>query len=115
MEEGSDKFRLIHDGSHHTLINHRIRARDHVPGPLVGDVAALMQDAEDHADKSLGLVWDFTSAHRIVAVHEDDWGLQACTLADLRGREIGEDTDVYLNTVGTFGFSTGQPYPTVRR
>ena len=86
MEEGSDKFRLIHDGSHHTLINHRIRARGHVPGPLVGDVATLMQDAEENAEKSLGPVWDFTSAHRIVAIHEDDWGLQACTLADLRGR-----------------------------
>lgn len=39
-KEGPDKMRLIHDGSHHTLINHKIRARGHIPGPLVGDIAA---------------------------------------------------------------------------
>lgn len=106
VEEGADKFRLIHDGSHHTLINHRIRARDHIPGPLVGDIAAMMKDAEDAEHKTLGLVWDFTSAHRVIAVHPEDWGLQACTLADLRGIDPEDDVEVYLNTVGTFGFST---------
>ena len=35
IEEGTDKFRLIHSGTHHTLINNRIRARDHIPGLLV--------------------------------------------------------------------------------
>ena len=106
VEEGSEKFRLIHDGSHRTLVNHMIRARDHVPGPLVGDIAAMMKDAEDDNERSLGLVWDFTAAHRVVAVHKSDWGLQACTLADLRGKIPEDNEELYLNTVGTFGFST---------
>ena len=72
MEEGSDKFRLIHDGSHHTLVNHMIRARDHIPGPLVGDIAALMSDAEEDGERPLGIVWGFTAAHRVVAVHKSD-------------------------------------------
>lgn len=33
IEEESEKFRLIHDGTHHTLTNNQRRARDHIPGP----------------------------------------------------------------------------------
>ena len=106
VEEGSGKFHFINEGTRHTMINHRIGARGHVPGPMVGDIAAMLKDAEDENEKLLGLVWDFTSAHQAVAAHEDDWGLQACTLADLRGKVLGDDVDVYLNTVGAFGFST---------
>lgn len=88
------------------MVNHRIRPRGHVPGPLVGDIAAVLKDAEECEERLLGLVWDFVSAHRIVAVHPSDWGLQACTLADRRGKELGGDVEVFVNTVGTFGFST---------
>ena len=54
-------------------------------------------------ERNVGLVWDFASAHRIVHIHPDDWGLQACTLVDLKGREPSDSVEVYLNTVGTFG------------
>lgn len=106
VEDGADKLRLIHDGSHHTIINHKIRARDHIPGPLVGDIAAELRDAERLSERNVGLVWDFASSHRIVLVHPEDWGLQACTLVDLKGKEPSDSVEVYLNTVGTFGFST---------
>ena len=85
-----------------------IRARGHIPGPLIGDIAAIMKDAEEDSERSLGLVWDFTAAHRVVAVHRSGWGLQACTLADLRGKTPSDEDDLYLNTVGTFGFSTAE-------
>lgn len=99
-------MRLIHDGSHHILVNHKIRARDHILGPLIGDIAADLRDAEWHQEKNIGLVCDFAAAHRIVHIHPEDRGLQACTLADLRGKEPADTVQVYLNTVGTIGFST---------
>ena len=46
IEEAKHKFRLIHDGTHRVLINNRIRTRDHVPAPLVADIASEMVDAE---------------------------------------------------------------------
>ncbi len=42
VEEGQEKFRLIHDGTHKVLINNRIRARDKLPSPIVYDIAAEM-------------------------------------------------------------------------
>lgn len=52
IEEGADQLRLVHDGSHSTLIIHRIRPRDHVPGALVEDIAAVFKDAEDGQENS---------------------------------------------------------------
>ena len=43
---------------------------------------------------------------RLGPPRHEDWGLQACTLADLRGKTPSDDVKVYVNTVGTFGFST---------
>ena len=37
-------------------------------------------------------------AHRLVCVREEDWGYQAVRIRD-------DDTEVWLNTVGTFGMS----------
>ena len=51
-------------------------------------------------------MWDFKSAHRIVAVVEEDWGLQACTVDGEGKRALSNDDDVMLNTVGTFGISS---------
>ena len=84
IEDGQDKFRLIDDGTHTILINNRILARDLITSPLVNDLAVELQEAEYHGGKRLGLVRDFASARRVCQVHPDDWGLQACTLADLR-------------------------------
>ncbi len=77
-----------------------------MPSPMVYDISAEMAEIEDMGESHIAVVWDFKSAHRIVQVHPDDWGLQACTLADLRGVTPVADTPVVLNTVVTFGFST---------
>ena len=85
VEEGVDKFRLIHDGTHQVLVNSRIRPRDHVPNPTVMDLAAEMAELE----ATVGLVWDFKSAHRLVPIRRFDWGLLACTLVDCRQDSLG--------------------------
>ena len=54
IEEGKEKFRLIHDGTHRVLINNRIRTRDHVPGPLVADIAGEMADTEKEGTPHIG-------------------------------------------------------------
>ena len=78
VEEGQDKFRLIHDGTHKVLINNRIHARDMLPCPIVYDIAAEMAAVEDQAEAHLAIVWDFKSAHRLIQVDPQDW---ACRLA----------------------------------
>ena len=54
----------------------------------------------------ISLETDFAAAHRVCQVYPDDWGLKTCTLTDLRGTELADDVPVFLNTAGTFGFST---------
>ena len=62
VEEGAQKLRLLHDGSHHTPANHKIRARAHIPGPVVGDIAAALRDSEKRQEKNIGPAWDFAVA-----------------------------------------------------
>ena len=56
--------------------------------------------------RHLGLTWDFEGAHCIVLVAEEDWGLQACTEENLGEEGPKEETEVIVNTVGTFGVSS---------
>jgi hypothetical protein len=106
VEEGDEKFRLIHDATHKVRINNRIRTRDQTPSPMINDIAAEMAEVEDEPESHLAIVWDFKSAHRLIQVDARDWGLQACTINDLRGGPPSLGAEIYLNTVGTFGLST---------
>ena len=109
IEEGPETFRLIHDGTHAILMNNRVRVLDQVSSPMINDLAAEAAELEEERKRHLGLVWDFQGAHRIVAVAEEDWGLQACSENALGKYGQGvpsDDTDLLLNTVGTFGVST---------
>ena len=106
VEEGPEKFRLVHDGTHLILMNNRIRVLDKVSSPMVNDLAAELAEIEEERMRHLGLTWDFEGAHRIVLVAEEDWGLQACTEEKLGEEGPKEDTEVIVNTVGTFGVSS---------
>ena len=106
VEEGPENFRLVHDGTHLTLMNNRVRVLDQVSSPMVNDLAAELAEIEEERMEHLGLSWDFKGAHRIVLVAEEDWGLQACTMEDLRAEGPREDTEVLVNTVGTFWVSS---------
>ncbi len=94
VDEGKEKFRLIHDGTHRVLIKNHMRTLDHLPSPMVSDISAETVEVEEQREAHIALVWDFKSAHRLVQVAPQDWGLQACTLADLRGKAPGPDAEV---------------------
>ena len=106
VDEGQDRFRLIHDGTHVILVNNRIRPRDLVASPLIQDIAAEMAEIQDTKMSHISFVWDFKSAHRIVPVAKEDWGLQACTIDGKGMHQLNDEAEVLLNTVGTFGISS---------
>ena len=106
VEEGDDNFRLIHDGTHLILVNNKMRVRDQQPSPMIQDVAAEAQEQEESGLKHMAIVWDYKSAHRIVDVAQEDWGLQGCATDSIIAGKPADDAEIFLNTVGTFGFST---------
>ena len=106
VDEGGDKFRLIHDGTHLILVNNRIRPRDLVSSPTIQDIATEMSEIQNTKSSHIAVVWDFKSAHRIVAVNKLDWGLQACSLEMVSKQAPTATDEVLLNTVGTFGVSS---------
>ena len=106
IEEGPEKFRLIHDGTHRILMNNRVRELGQVSSPMVNDLAAELPEIEEERKKHLGPSLDFEGAHRLILVAEDDWGLQAYTEEDLGSEAPSDETSVILHTVGTFGVST---------
>ncbi len=77
VDEGKDKFRVIHDATHKVLVNNRFRTRDHQPSPMVTDISTEMAEVESTQERHLGRVWDCESAHRRVLVHPVEWGRQA--------------------------------------
>ena len=106
VDEGNDRYRLIHDGTHRILVNNRIRPRDLVAFPLIQDIAVELAEIQDTKTSHICFIWDFKGAHRIVAVTEDDWGLQACMVEGEGRQKPSDDDEVLLNTVGTFGISS---------
>ena len=53
-KSGSDKVRLIHDGSYSVDVNGRIKVLDRMRFPLVDDVVAVLGAAKDEADRNGG-------------------------------------------------------------
>ena len=106
IQEGPDKWRLIHDGTHGVLVNNRIRPLDRADSPTVMDISATNEDMAEWSQESgvslFTLVWDFSKAHRLVPVRREDWGFLACSL-NPKGSDVTDDTDIYLNTCGTYG------------
>ena len=97
-------FRIIHDGTHGVMANNRIRPRDQLRYPGVGDIQAVMHQLAAKQVPHFMLLFDVRKAHRLVPVREEDWGYQAC-LVDGDFDEHGEQ-QVWLNKVGTFGMSS---------
>jgi hypothetical protein len=106
VQEGGEKWRLVHDGTRVVKVNNRIKQRDKVNGPLVYDVARLMDEVRREGGSHFSLVWDFESAHRIVKVHEKDWGLQACIEGAEVPETIGPGELILVNTCGTYGIGS---------
>ena len=78
-EDGS--IRVLHDGTHGTLANNRIRLRDQPRSPCSRELERVMQDAKEEGGGHIALTADNNRAHRRVKTDELDWGTQACRLS----------------------------------
>ncbi len=91
--------RLVLDGTHGVDLNTRIRQRDQDRCPTAAD-ARRFQREQARYGRVRGLAVDVQGAHRLPAVHPDDWRLQACRADD------ADDAEVYLYKFGVFGVSS---------
>ena len=94
IEEGGEKFRVIHDATHKTCVNHRIKCRDKLRFPGVKEKHQLMRERRDRKEFVLSLLGDFTKAHRWIRIRDDEHGYLACQI---------EPGFVWTNRCGTFG------------
>ena len=94
VEDGGGKFRVIHDATHKTCVNHRIRCRDKLRFPGVREKHQLMRERRDRGEIVLSLLGDFTKAHRWVRICDEEHGFLACQL---------EPGFIWVNRCGTFG------------
>ena len=101
-DEVTGKKRVIHDGTHGVMVNHRIRCRDKVRMPGPREKRALLEEYEAEKVTVLSLVGDFAKAHRRFKYMEDEQGFLACKAST-------ESKTVYVNKVGTFGVAS-TPY-----
>ena len=86
------------------LANNHIRVQDQLAFPQAGDIQALMHELSKLVAACFFLIYDFSSAHRLVPVRYEDWGFQACRLegdVDAEGNEM-----VWGNKVGMFGVAS---------
>jgi hypothetical protein len=94
-----EQIRVVHDATNGVEVNHQIRLCNQIRFPLFDDLEAAMHQFLTEADaRRLAMAYDYKGAHRLVPIHEDDWGKQAFRLDD---PEV-----VYLNCVGTFGVAS---------
>ena len=90
---------MVHDATNGVEVNHQIRLSNQIRFPLFDDLEAALHQFLLEADaRRLAMAYDYKGAHRLVPIHEDDWGKQAFRLDD---PEV-----VYLNCVGTFGVAS---------
>ena len=97
-----DSWRLVHDGTHYTLVNRRIRVRDYVRCPGYRDLEAIFMEMSLARTLLLSLTYDVEGAHRVPPIDELDWGSQAAKVEE----ELTPSTEIYVNKVGTFGISS---------
>ena len=90
-------MRVVHDGTHGTNVNGRIRVKDQVRLPGAGELERILVERRAAGARGVAVVGDAHKAHRRVKVREEDWGYMACSVR--KGR-------VWINRVGTFGFSS---------
>ena len=93
-----DKVRTLTDGTHHVFVNNRIRCRDKLRCPGPREKFFLLDLFRKRGNIAFSLLSDISSAHRLVKIRKEEWGLLAC--------ELDNPEERWLNTVGTFGFSS---------
>jgi hypothetical protein len=108
-----EAYRVIHDGTNFVNINNFIKVPDHELFPSGADVAASLQEDQDHQGlvnpRYISLKTDVSKAHRRVPVKEADWGLLGCAVTKLQKDPQGKLLDsnpVFLNVCGTYGIGS---------
>lgn len=95
-ENHSGKLRVIHDATHGTKINNRIRCRDKVRSPSAREKQYILAHYKRKKAILFSLVGDISKAHRRFLHALEERGLLACRILD------GDD-HLYVNNVGTLG------------
>ena len=97
-ENHQGKRRVIHDATHGTKVNNRIKCRDKVRSPSAREKQYLLAYFQLKRASVFSLVGDISKAHRRFLHDPDERGLLACRVED-------DDDHIYVNNVGTFGLA----------
>ena len=98
-EAHGNKRRVIHDATHGTKINNRIKCRDKQRSPGAREKRYLLSYYRSRGDVVFSLVGDISKAHRRFLHDPLEHGLLAC-------RVKSSDKHIYINKVGTFGVAS---------
>ena len=90
------KKRVIHDATHGTKVNNRIRCRDTCRSPSAREKQYLLAYHKQRRSVLFSLVGDISKAHRRFLHSPQERGLLACRILD-------DDEYIFINNVGTFG------------
>ena len=99
---GEISARVLFDGTNGLQVNTRTRLRDQERSPIAADLKRAMREKATLGVRTFALTADVKEAHRQVPIHPRDWHLLGCRV------EAG--TDVYINTVETFGVASASNY-----
>jgi hypothetical protein len=96
-----DEWRVIFDGVHYVLLNHRIRVRDQMQFPTWADIASALEVMSGEKAMHVTVLFDIKKALRLIPIAKQDWGLLGRGLDDETREDV--DSEIWLNTCGTFG------------
>ena len=98
-ETHGNKKRIIHDATHGTKINNRIRCKDKQRSPGAREKRYLLAYYKARNDVVFSLVGDTSKAHRRFLHDPAEHGLLACRVKQ-------SDDFIFINKVGTFGVAS---------
>ena len=96
VKKPDGSYRVLHDGTHATSVNAKIKVRSTPITPTAADLKTMIQN---HPFATFSLCGDISRAHRLVLIRPQDWGWQACATHLEKG-------EVWVNRVGTFGIAS---------
>ena len=99
---GKVSARVFFDRTHGLCVNSGTRLRDQERAPIAEDLKRSMREKAKVDELTFALSADVTEAHRQVPIHPDDWHYLGC--------QVKPGSDVFVNTVGTFGIASAPYY-----
>ena len=95
--EGPDKMRVLHDGTHKTRVNHKVKCRDKLRSPGVREKHVQLRTNRAAGQIPISILADFARAHRLARILKAEWAMLSCEL------RLGS---TWVDCVGTFGISS---------